>query len=187
VIDTVLESLAAGITNPRDRAIVQMLIDTGLRGGDIVGLDRNMVSVDPDGNGGRAEFFEAKSSTKRTLPFGPRSARALDDYLRLERSDDDIDVLFLAYGGKRLTVTQLSRIIGRWCAKLGIERITLPQFRSAFAIRFMNGAGSPEVLATLMGCSSFKSIIRRLGVLDESAMSQEYSRAMKTASATSAC
>jgi site-specific recombinase XerC len=185
VSDAALEALANGVTNSRDRAIIWMLIETGLRGGEIVALDQKKVSLNADGSGGSGEFTQTKSATGRMFCFGRRTAQALHEYLATKRADDCSDAFFVGHSGKRLTVPQLSNMVRRWCAQLRIERIALHQFRRNFARRFSRGGGSPAALAGLLGHKNCTTTIRMFFKPSESAISQEYSRAMGTASTSS--
>jgi site-specific recombinase XerD len=185
VNDSILDALANEASTLRDRAVIRLLIDTGLRGGEIVRLNRTMITFDPDGNGGGGELPVNKSPTRRTFRFGPRAARALQAYLRSERTEDQTEALFLNYQGNRVSVPQLSKMIHHLCAKLGIDRISLYQFRVNYAVRFMNGGGSIHVLAKLLGFKDYSGI-RFLGTLTDSVISRVYTRAMEAANPYSA-
>ena len=66
----------------RDEAVIRLMAETGLRAGEVLALqttDLNMAA-------GVASIRKAKSGRGRVVPFSPKTAVAIDRYLRLRRS-----------------------------------------------------------------------------------------------------
>jgi len=113
--------------------MILMLTESGLRGSELVRLDRGMISLDSQRTGGHGELPFSKSGGSRQFWFGRKSVDALIAYLNAEREQDTNDALFIDNSGNRATVHLLRSIIDRWCGRLGIEKVNLHQFRVSFA------------------------------------------------------
>lgn len=116
----------------RDRAIVYVLLSTGLRREELVNLDLNqLVPATPEGlraaRHGRITRVRGKGKTERTVFLSADARAALADYLERERgpaADEETRALFLSAAGiparrvdGRLSVRAINLIleqIGRW-------------------------------------------------------------------------
>src|SRR5207247_25497 len=65
----------------RDEALVRLMVETGLRAGEVVTLRLDDVDV----GGGTLVVRRGKGGGGRLVPFSPQTSRALDRYLRLRR------------------------------------------------------------------------------------------------------
>jgi len=66
----------------RDEAIVRLMTETGMRAGEVIAIE----VADVDLKTGSATVRRGKGGKGRTVPFGPRTGRAMDRYIRLRRS-----------------------------------------------------------------------------------------------------
>jgi integrase len=130
----VLSALANGITDLRDRAVVMMLIESGIRASELVLLDREIILLEGP-KAGNDELRDPKSSFTRQFRVYRNTVRALQDYLSTARDQDSNPALFVDEQGKRLTQHSLRAMVYRWCDELGIDRISLHQFRYSLAQR----------------------------------------------------
>lgn len=119
----------ATFENKRDRALILMLVTTGIRAGELMGLQRSDVDLNSStftvmGKGGRA----------RIVALMPKPAEALDKYFRARRRHPKADLPWLWIGDKgRLTDSGLRQLLERRCDDAGIERINPHRFRHTFA------------------------------------------------------
>lgn len=67
----------------RDTAIIRLLGSTGIRRGELEGLTVESVELDRDGGRAYVEPRTSKSRRGRFVAFGPKTAIALDRYLRM--------------------------------------------------------------------------------------------------------
>ena len=70
-----------GFIDRRDEAIVRLMIETGMRAGEVIGLGTD----DVDLARGLAVVRRGKGGKGRVVPFGPQVARSIDRYLRMRR------------------------------------------------------------------------------------------------------
>ena len=111
----------------RDRAIVHLILGTGLRRGEIIGLD--LAQLDPADPAGlrrvkkaRLNDVRGKGRTSRSVFLGRDARNALADYLEAERpgdADEQSEALFLAASsiaarrpGGRLSPRSVNTIVG---------------------------------------------------------------------------
>jgi integrase len=113
----------------RDRAIVLMLATTGVRAGEIMGLAVDDVDVR------RGAFtVTGKGRRRRHIELLPRTAEALDRYLRVRRTHSSHGLSALWLGAKgRLSTSGLAQMLERRCRTAGIAPINPHRFRHTFA------------------------------------------------------
>jgi integrase len=121
----------------RDMAIIRLALDTGARRGELAGL--TLADVDLEEGVVRVT---GKGRT-RLIPFGSKTATALDRHLR---SNQPVGSLF------GLTASGLSQAFKERSKAAGLD-IHLHQTRHTFAHRWMAADGSETDLMTLAGWS----------------------------------
>lgn len=137
--------------NKRDTALVLMLSTTGVRAGEIMGLDITDVDLNAAtftvmGKGGRA----------RVVALMPKAADALDRYMRARRrhpAADRLSALWLGERG-RLTDSGLRQLLERRCDDAGIEHINPHRFRHTFAHEAKSRGMSDGDLMAIAGWQS---------------------------------
>ncbi len=160
-----INKFVGGISDPRAKALVLLMLDTGLRAGEVAALDKSSIKYEsrvlPDGSvqtSGTGHVFCAKSHKGRTFYLSAQTVAALTDYLTNDRGDDESPALFVNKDGTRLSSPALLRVMHRCCDLIGLERIGPHQLRRHFAFNFMKDGGSPIVLKQLLGLSSWDSV-----------------------------
>jgi site-specific recombinase XerD len=146
----------------RDEAIIRLLIDAGGRRREVSNLEVDDLDFEYDVVGVLRKAGR-KGTKHSALPFGTRTARALDRYLRV-RADHRLAArpeLWLAAKGP-LTHGGLYQMIRRRGTKIGIEGLHPHQLRHTFAHEFLAAGGSENDLMRLAGWSS-RSMLNRYG------------------------
>ena len=133
----------------RDTAILRLFVDTGIRRGELLGIDTGAVDLD-DG------LVKVSGKTgPRVVPIGATTIRALDRYVRAraKRVDAEEPALWLGRKG-RLGETGLAQLIRTRAAAVGLEGVHPHLFRHAYA-HSMLAAGMQET--DLMEVAGWKS------------------------------
>jgi site-specific recombinase XerC len=160
-----LDKLVAGITSPRDKALALLMIDTGLRVGEVVGLNIDSIEFGHSQDScsgmtsGNRKTEEGISIPGRRFYFTARTAAALAAY-GAKRGDDVSPALFVDKKGARLRSHSVSHIMHRWCDQLGIERFPLHHLRSHLATCLIEGGCDLVSLQALLGHSNIQTTIR---------------------------
>ncbi len=141
-------------TDERDRAIILFLLDTGVRAGELLALDKQ----DIDALTGDVLIRKSKSRKPRSVFIGRSARRALRAYLKMR--EDSTRALFVTDEGERLHMNGLRQIFLRRAKRAGVPAPSLHSFRRAFALA-MNRAGVDLLtVARLLGHSDLSLLER---------------------------
>jgi site-specific recombinase XerD len=147
----------------RNRAILSVLIDTGVRRSELVGL--RLVDVDRDM---RVLTVHRKGNRWQQVPITYDGFKALHEYLAKHRAvlaaldgrtvTRKDDAVFLADDGKRLTIRGVSKLFERLHKRTGIEgkRVSPHQCRRYMATTQLASGRSPLDVQRQMGHSTLK-------------------------------
>ena len=162
-----LKSLLDAVTNPRNRALLLILIESGLRMGEIARLDRSTIrvvtSTSADGSEvrlGTGEILLSKQARCRSFWVGSDSVNAVADYLAKDRAADDEPALFVTKQGQRISTLAIRSAVASWCKSAGIEPIGCHRFRQTLALNLANAGVSYPAMMRLLGYSNPKSALR---------------------------
>jgi site-specific recombinase XerD len=147
----------------RDKAIVSVLIDTGIRAAELCGLVLKCVWLDTDDSYIRVV---GKGRKEREVPLGRAARIALRRYITRYRhpKDQAEQHVFIARGGTPLTVQGLRQVIEQLGERTRIRdvRVSPHTFRHTFAVQFLLNGGDIYKLSRLMGHTSVKITERYL-------------------------
>jgi site-specific recombinase XerD len=162
----------------RDVAVILMLVDTGMRASELMGL--RMTDVDR----GTGELtVTGKGNKKRTVYMGVACRRALWRYLEAERVEALPDEpVYVSVGGTKsgeaFTNSGVHRIVakaGKAAAIKGV-RCSPHTLRHTFAVNFLRGGGNLFELQQLMGHADL-TILRRYVALAAADLAQAHRNA----------
>lgn len=140
----------------RDIALFRLMLGSGLRLGEIAGLELDDVNFKL-----REVRVTGKGNKVRDVPMGPKTVKALDRYVRARPRHPDSDSPALWLGSKgRLTDSGITQILRRRCREAGIEQLHPHQFRHSFAHQWLSQGGSEHDLAKLAGWNSLQMVGR---------------------------
>lgn len=142
--------------NKRDRAIILVLLDSGIRRSEICGL-----SVE-DWLPGALKVF-GKGKKERVVPISDPTELAIKNQLLDRKIDGEGinggDALFACEISKnRMTSTTIGSIMRRLRKYSGIRDIHCHRFRHTFAISFLRNGGDIYTLQKILGHSSLDTV-----------------------------
>jgi integrase/recombinase XerC len=149
------EAAADGSPVPvRNRAMVEVLYATGLRVGELAGLDVD--DLNPDR---RTLRVVGKGNKERTVPYGVPAAVAVDDWLRRGRpllaTGQSGPALFLGSRGNRVDQRQVRSVVKDLFEALGDTSATGPHaLRHSAATHLLDGGADLRAVQEILGHSS---------------------------------
>jgi integrase/recombinase XerC len=138
----------------RNRAMVELLYASGIRVGELAGMDVD--DLDPDR---RTLRVIGKGNKERTVPYGLPAALAVDDWLRRGRpglvAESSGPALFLGTRGKRVDQRQVRAVVRELLDALGDTAATGPHaFRHSAATHLLDGGADLRAVQEILGHSS---------------------------------
>lgn len=158
-IRALLAATKNGFYPKRDKAIILLLLDTGMRAAELCGLKWGKTDI-----ASRKCLVLGKGNKYREVFFSSTTYRAITDYRREETSvTDDLDSpLFYSDRGTRsgsgLSESGLLQLIRRLGKKASIQavRCSPHTFRHTFALNFLRSGGSAFALKETLGHEDLK-------------------------------
>lgn len=162
----------ASFEHRRDRAILRVMIETGTRLGEVAGLDRDDVDLVD-----KTLVVLGKGRRPRTVPFGTRTAQALDRYLRLRPRHPQAASAGLWLGPKgKMTDSGIAQMLERRCGEAGIEKIHPHQLRHTAAHAWLADGGGEDAAMRLFGWKSRQMLSRYGASAAEERAREEFRR-----------
>ncbi len=143
----------------RDKAILEVLYNTGMRVSEIAAL--NMDDVDFLGE---VIHIRGKGKKERLAPIGSKALQAIQGYIEfrnkrmLNDSNFDPKVLFANKHGKRLSVRSIRRKMDKYLAQAGLDPAISPHtLRHSFATHMLNNGADLRSVQELLGHQSLST------------------------------
>ena len=147
-----------GFEARRDTALIMLLLDTGARRDEL--MSRTLSDLDQDLD---VLLVLGKGRRERALPYGHKTALALDRYLRVRGRHKDAHLPWLWPGLRgRLTAWGLVRMLERRGREAGLPGLHPHQFRHTFAHQWLAEGGAEVDLMRLAGWRS-RAMVARYG------------------------
>ncbi len=141
----------------RDEAILRVLMDTGARRAEVLGLSREHVDLDTG-----VLRVTGKGSRTRMVAIGATTVRAVDRYLRARAKRPDAGEPWLWLGRKgQLRETGLAELIRDRATEAGVRgRVTPHTFRHSYAHAMLAGGMQESDLMAIAGWRSRDMLTR---------------------------
>jgi site-specific recombinase XerD len=143
----------------RDRAILLLLLDTGIKVRELVGL--RVDDLDLSVGTGYVWIGEDLQSGGRCLALGSETCAALRTYLRIRASAPGIDKLFVSRQGQSLSARTVQRLVSNYGRAAGLEGVSAQTLRYTFAHDALEERDLAEV-ARILGLRDLTSARRYL-------------------------
>lgn len=160
-IDKLNLLLETGLLSLRDKAVMQLLLHTGIRGIDIVNLKLQSI----DWNADTITLIQSKTKNELELPLLPVIGNALYDYITEERPKCAYNAVFIseAVPHEPLKVQTIRWIVHKVFKHAGIrmnkgDRIGTHLFRHHLTTKLLENNTALPVIANILGHTSPKSV-----------------------------
>jgi integrase/recombinase XerC len=149
----------------RDLAIVLLILQAGLKVGELVNL--RVADFEPLAEGGAITVRRQDQGRKRTLPLSPEVCSALQAYLRVRLAPPTVEHLFLSQQGTPISARSVQRLIREHAAAAGLGEVSASTLRRTFAETVWERTGDLSQVASALGHTRLKSTIRYVTCLLE--------------------
>lgn len=154
-------------TKTRDLALMTLLLGTGIRVSECVGLD--MQDVDFKNNGIKVH---RKGGAEVVVYFGEEVRRALLDYMverqKITAEDGSVNALFLSMQNRRLNVRSVENLVKKY-AKLvtSLKHITPHKLRSTYGTSLYRETGDIYLVADVLGHKDVNTTRKHYAAIDD--------------------
>ena len=160
-------------THARDFAIVSLLLGTGIRVSECVGL--NLSDIDFETN---AFTVTRKGGNQAILYFGDEVADALKTYIDTERKSlidrceklnpGDTDAVFLSLQVSRLSVRAIQNIVKKYAQTAApLKKISPHKLRSTFGTNLYRATGDIYLVADVLGHRDVNTTKKHYAAIEE--------------------
>lgn len=148
------ELLVSACNTKRDKLILYILMDTGIRANELVNIQLKDVNLIQS-----SIFIEKGKGRKPRFCFiGQKARRQVRRYLKERKSDSPY--LFTNCSGEKMVFQTLREVLRRLGTKTGLVGITAHDFRRAFCLAQLNAGCDLVTLSRLMGHTSIVLLSR---------------------------
>lgn len=131
----------------RDKALLYMLVDTGIRVSELTAL----LWSDYTETSGRLHIRHGKGNKERFVFLGERGMTALWRYITTREEIRSSDPLFATVHGVAMDRSNVLHLVQRIGLRAGIKKVHPHRFRHTFAIEFLRNGGRELELQRLLG------------------------------------
>ena len=146
-------------TSTRNRAIILLLLDTGLRATELCELTILHCDIK-----NRTLKVMGKGTKERILPFSPSTGQAIWRYLATRKDARMNEPLIASSQGRPLGRDDLRRLIANIGQRAGVHGAYPHRFRHTFAINFLRNGGNAYALQMALGHASMDMVRKYLAL-----------------------
>ncbi len=155
-------------TKSRDMAILTLLLGTGIRVSECVGLDLDDVDFD-----NQAIRIIRKGGNEALVYFGDEVREALLDYMKGARKEanpgqGDENALFISLKNTRITPRSVERLVKKYARMVTtVKKITPHKLRSTFGTELYQETGDIYLVAETLGHKDVNTTKKHYAAIDE--------------------
>ena len=155
------------VTKVRDLALLTLLLGTGIRVSECVGLDLSDVDFR---NGGIK--IRRKGGYEAVIYFGREVEDALLDYMDERKhkvpAQGHEEALFLSMQNKRLSVRAVEKLVKKYASKVtSLKKITPHKLRSTYGTNLYKETGDIYLVADVLGHKSVDTTRKHYAAMEE--------------------
>ena len=132
----------------RDLALVGLLVETGLRIGEVAGLKLGDLTI--NGRSGSVRVVHGKGLKERVVPLNAGARRVLREWLEVRPASFG-EYVFTSQKGGALSKNAMQRVVAVLAQAAGLEDVSAHTLRHTFATNYLEATGDLVGLAQVMG------------------------------------
>lgn len=142
----------------RDYAILQLMLQAGLRVHEVAALRTNDLIT--TSRGMRVEVGRNSGNGHRVVPLNAVAARALHDYLAARQAMPQVDHLFLSQRGRPLSLRSIQRLIDNYARAAGLKGVSAQALRHTCAKMMLENTRDAVLVARWLGHRDARALDR---------------------------
>jgi len=149
-------------------SIVEILLQTGIRIGELAALTLDDIRQSKDG---KIDFLYIKASGShpaRKVPLNKLAKNAIDEYMNIRPETED-DTLFVTKNGRALLVRNIRTAIDKAFEKAGIKNAKVNDLRNTFIAHHLANGVDLQVVSKLVGHKRLTTTEKYLDVIKSQA------------------
>lgn len=154
-------------TKKRDIAIITLLLGTGIRVSECVGIDIEDISFKDNGI-----TVHRKGGNEYMVYFGDDVKKALKAYIKerelIQAKEGSEEALFLSMQNKRISVRAVEKLVKKYSELTTNKHITPHKLRSTFGTALYNETGDIYLVADVLGHKDVNTTRRHYAAIKES-------------------
>jgi site-specific recombinase XerD len=140
----------------RDCAIVQLLLEAGIRPSELIGL--RVVDVILDGES--AVVAIRAGNRPRRIPLGEAGREAIGSYLKVRKPLLGVDRLFVTRSGGPFSKRAVQKILAIYSGAAGLEGVSANTLRNTYAKRLLDATGDLALVARRLGHNRLETTLK---------------------------
>lgn len=133
----------------RDHAVIQMLLQTGMRVGELANL--RLSDLDLSEKSGMVSVRARAGEQPRRIPLNASARKALTAYLEVRPASAESDTVLLTRDGRPLSVRSIQQIVSTYARAAGLTNISASTLRNTYAAHLLKDSGDLILVAQLLG------------------------------------
>jgi integrase/recombinase XerD len=146
----------------RDRAIIELLLQTGIKLSEITNLTLNDVQLaNPNETQVRKIGFiriSSRGKSERIIPLNTKASGAISDYLNMKQAAVSSS-LFLNRFGEPLGERGVQKMLRKYLKRAGIEKTSIHTLRHTFGAQHLAKGTSLKTIQEVMGLKDVRSTL----------------------------
>lgn len=156
------------LTRVRDLALISLLLGTGMRISECVGIDLNDIDMEET-----AVRIHRKGGKEETIYFSDEVAKTLSNYLAMRKQTLPVrgseQAFFLSLQNKRLSVRSAENLVKKYAQLVTpLKHITPHKLRSTYGTHLYQETGDIYLVADVLGHTDVNTTKKHYAAIDES-------------------
>lgn len=162
-ITRLLEAVQAGRPSlvKRDYAIIQLLLQTGVKVGELTEL--RLADVELTDSRGTLAVKGNEGNSHRRIPLNVPACQALQEYLQVRPPSPGIKHLFLSQEGNSISARTVQRLVNVYTRAADLTGVSAHTLRYTFATSMLEETGDVATVANLLGHRNVETTLRYIG------------------------
>ncbi|PIZ66798.1 hypothetical protein CO051_03985 [Candidatus Roizmanbacteria bacterium CG_4_9_14_0_2_um_filter_39_13] len=152
---------------PRTYALVETLLQTGIKIGELAMLELDDVNKD------KLHIRKYGKNIERDVPLNNAAKLAIEEYSKLRGENGGTNFIFITRTGNQLLIRNIRQIIDRCFQEVGIENATVNDLRNTFIAHQLRNGATLEYISSIVGHRRISSTERFLNLVKQEADRKE--------------